>query len=179
MHDIPVDPVPPPLQVLSLARNTVVHQPHMFPGVHAQNGMHIDGPRCQAFLVWRVSAHRTGVLVTKRGIARVGSHVDGLSPGVRRRVRRTGVIRAEDVHQSFPLQILSQPHETGAEHGVGRGQKVELQRFNRGARVIDVFLEIGGNLCLNGRLVRSVWTEWEECRWRESLTRQLKKKWLL
>lgn len=176
MHNLPVDPVPPPLQVLSLARNTVVHQPHMFPGVHAQNGMHVHRTRCQAPLVCRVSTHRTGVLVTKRGIAVVGGHVDGLSPGVRRRVRRAGVIRAENVHQPFPLQVLSQPHETGTEHGVGRGQKVELQRFNRGARVVDVFFEVGGNLCLNGRLVRSVWERRKERRRRKSLTRQLKKK---
>lgn len=126
--------------------------------------MHIHSTWSQALLVRRVSTHRTGVLVTQRGIAGVGGHVDGLSPGVGCRVRRAGVIRAENVHQPFPLQVLSQPHETGTKHGVGRGQEVELQRFNRGARVVDVFFEVGRNLCLNGGLVRSVWTEWEERR---------------
>lgn len=69
-------------------------------------------------------------------------HVDGLSSGVSRRVRRSRVVRAEDVQEAFPLEVLGQPDKTGAKHGVGRGEKVELEGFNRGAGVDD----IGGEL---------------------------------
>jgi hypothetical protein len=54
------------------------------------------------------------------------------------------------VHQALPLQVLSQPHESGAEHSIGGSKKVELQRFDRGARVDDVLGELVGNLSSGG-----------------------------
>lgn len=152
MHSVPIDPVPPPFQILGLTTNTIVHQPHMLPGVDAENRLHVQSTGCQVLLVRRVGAHRPGVTVAHRCVWRVGGHVNCLSSGVRGGVGRAGVVSAEDVQQSFSFQVLCQPHEAGSEHGVGRGQEVELQRFNRRAGVDDVFFEFRGDLCGCGGL---------------------------
>lgn len=80
----------------------------------------------------------------------MGGHVDWLAPGVSSRVGRACIVGAENVHQSFPLEVLSQPHETGSKHGVGGGQEVELQGFDGGAGVDNVFGELFGNLSGGG-----------------------------
>lgn len=71
-----------------------------------------------------------------------------------RRVGRASVIRAENVHQTLPLEVLGQPDETGAEHGVGGGQEIEFQGFDRGAGIDDVFGELFGDLSLLGGLAQ-------------------------
>ena len=127
----------------------------MLPRVDAEDGLHVDGAGGHGLLVrgvGRVGAHRAGVLVAQGRVRAVGRHVDRLSPRVRRRVGRAGVVGAEDVHQAFALEVLGQPHEARAEHGVGGGQEVELERLDRGARVDDVFGELVGDLRRSGGL---------------------------
>lgn len=125
-HDVPVNPIPPPLQILLLAGNAIVHHPRMLPGVDTQNGLHVDGAGGKALLVLRVRTHGAGELVAEGCIGRVGGHVDGLAPGVGGRVGRTGVVGAEDLHQALALEVLGQPDEAGAEHGVGGGEEIHL-----------------------------------------------------
>lgn len=125
----PVDPVPPALEVLGLTANTVVHHPHVLPGVDTQNGLDIKGARCEVLLVLGVSSHGACKLIAQGSVRVVGSHVDRLPPGVRSRVGRTGVVCAEDVQEPFPLEVLGQPDESRTEHSVSSGQEVELQRF--------------------------------------------------
>ena len=52
------------------------------------------------------------------------------------------------------LQVLGQPDEAGAEHGVGSGQEIEFQGFDRGAGVDDVFGELFGDLSVLGGLAQ-------------------------
>ena len=147
---VPVNPAPPPLQILSLTTNTVVHHPCVFPSVDAENRLHVHGAGREMLLVLRVSAHRAGKLVTQRSIRRLGGHVDALAPGVRRWVRRAGDVGAVDVQQAFSLQVLAKPHESGPEHGVGSSQEIEFQGFNRRAAFDNVLFEFEGDLCFGG-----------------------------
>lgn len=80
----------------------------------------------------------------------MGGHVDRLSSCVGSRVRRAGVVGAEDVDQPLPLQVFCQPHESGSEHGIGCGQKVKFQRLNRRAGVDDILFELFGDLGFMG-----------------------------
>lgn len=147
---VPVNPVPPPLQILGLSTNTVVHHPCVFPSVDAENRLHVHSTGREVLLVLRVSAHRAGKLVTQRSIRRLGGHVDALAPGVRRWVGRAGVVGAVDVQQAFSLQVLAQPHESGAEHGVGGSQEIEFQGLNRRAAFDNVLFEFERDLCFGG-----------------------------
>lgn len=113
---IPVNPIPPALEVLVLAGNTVVHHPRVLPGVNTENGLHVDGAGREVLLVLGVGAHRTGELVAQLGLRGVGGHVDGLPPGVGGRVGGAGAVGAEDVHHAFALEVLGEPDESGAEH---------------------------------------------------------------
>lgn len=126
----------------------------MLPSVDTENGLDVDSAGGQALLVGGVRAHSASKLVAQGSVGRVGGHVDRLAAGVRGRVGRAGVVGAEDVHQAFPLKVLSQPHESRSEHGVGGGQEVELQGFDRGAGVDDVFGELVRDLGLRGGLSR-------------------------
>lgn len=54
---IPVNPIPPPLEVLVLAGDTVVHHPSVLPGVDTENGLHVEGAGGEALLVLGVGAH--------------------------------------------------------------------------------------------------------------------------
>lgn len=145
IHGLPVDPVPPSLQILLLAGDAVVHQPHMLPGVDAQDGLDIKRTGRQALLVRGVVAHRTRELVAQRSVRVLGVHVDGLSPRMGGRVGRPGTVRADNLNQALPFQVLGQPDESWTEHGVGSGQKVLLQGLYRGAALVDLFGELVGD----------------------------------
>lgn len=73
-------------------------------------------------------------------------HVDGLASGVGGRVGRAGVVGAEDLHQALALEVLGEPDETRAEHGVGGGEEIHLQGFDGGAGVDDILGEFFGDL---------------------------------
>lgn len=124
----------------------------MLPGVDAQNGLDVDGTGGQVLLVLGVGSHGTGELVAERRVGGVGGHVDGLPPGVSGWVGRAGVVGAEDLHQTLALEILGEPDEARAEHGVGSGQEVELEGFNGGAGVDDVLGELFGDFGGDGGL---------------------------
>jgi hypothetical protein len=113
---IPVNPIPPALEVLVLAGNTVVHHPRVLPSVDTENGLHVDSARGEALLVLGMGTHRPGELVAQWGLRGVGGHIDGLPPGVGGRVWRASAVGAEDVHHAFALEVLSEPDESGAEH---------------------------------------------------------------
>lgn len=114
--DIPVNPIPPALQVLVLASNAVIHHPGVFPGVDTEDRLHVDGAGREALLVLRVGTHRAGELVAQLGLRGVGGHVGGLPPGVGGRVGRAGAVGAEDVHHALALKILGKPYKSGSEH---------------------------------------------------------------
>lgn len=97
-HNVPVNPIPPPLQVLLFSGNTVVHHPRVLPGVDTKNRLHINGAGGKALLVLGVSTHGAGELVAEGCVGRVRGHVDGLATGVGGRVGGTGVVRTEDLH---------------------------------------------------------------------------------
>lgn len=120
----------------------------MFPGVHAQNRLHVDGPRGQTPRVCRVRPHRPRVLITLRRVLGVRGHVDRLPAGVCGRVRRAGIVRAEDVDETLPLEVLRQPHESRPEHAVGCREEVEFQGFHRRACVDDILAEFLGDFDL-------------------------------
>lgn len=130
-HHIPVDAVPPSLQELVLARDSVVHHPRVLPCVDAENGLHVNGPGGQVLRVLGVGAHGTGKLVTQRGIGGVGGHVDGLPPRVGGRVGGAGVVGTEDLEHTVALKVLGEPDKTGAEHGAGGSQEVQLKGLDR------------------------------------------------
>lgn len=183
-HNVPVNPIPPALQVLILTRDTVVHHPRVLPGVDTQNGLYVNGTGGQVLLVLRVGAHGSGELVAERRIGGVGSHVDGLTTGVGGWVGGAGVVGAEDLHEALALEVLGEPDEARAEHGAGGCEEVELEGFDGGAGVDDVLGELFGDLGGGGGLEVGwelafctfvVSVDWVE----EGLTRQLKKKWLL
>lgn len=88
----------------------------MLPCVNTENRLHVDGTGREALLVLGMGAHRTGELVAQLCLRGVGGHVDGLPPGVGGRVGRAGAVGAEDVHHAFALEVLGEPHESGAEH---------------------------------------------------------------
>lgn len=113
---IPVNPIPPALEVLVLAGNTVVHHPRVLPSVDTENGLHVDSAGSEALLVLGMGTHRAGELVAQWGLRGVGGHIDGLPPGVGGRVWRASAVGAEDVHHAFALEVLSEPDESGAEH---------------------------------------------------------------
>ena len=156
----------------------------MLPGVHAENRLHINSAGGQTPRVRRVRAHRAGILVSlRRRVLLMGGHVDRLSSRVGSRVRRAGVVGAEDVDQSFSLQVLCKPHESGTEHGISCGQKVEFQRLDRRAGVDDILFELFGDLgfmwgLIDFRCVSITNPEHKKAAIR-ILTKELKKKWLL
>lgn len=125
-------------------------------------------------------AHRSCELVAQRRFRRVRVHVDGLLPRVRGRVWRSGVVRAEDVHQALAVQVLGEPHETRTEHRVGGCQEIQLQRLNGRAG----FGDGGSEGCRDPGGGRGLfkYTQSEHATISivsRVLTRQLKKKWLL
>lgn len=126
IHNLPVDLIPPPLEVLGLTTDTVVHHPNVFPGVDAKDGLDVDRAGGQGLLVLSVRAHRACVLVAQGGVGAVCGHVHRLPPGVGAGVRGAGVVRAEYVNQAFPFEVLSQPHKSRTKHGICSGQKVHL-----------------------------------------------------
>jgi len=178
-HHIPVDPIPPALQVLVLSRDTVVHHPGVLPGVNTQNGLNVDGTGGQVLLILGMGTHRSGELVAERCVGRVGGHVNGLPPRVGSRVGRAGVVGAEDLHQTLALEVLGEPDEAGAEHGAGGGQEVELEGFDGGARVDDILGKLFGDLGGSGGLQDKPSKILSRKKRSELLTMQLKKKWLL
>lgn len=113
---IPVNPIPPALEVLVLAGNTVVHHPRVLPSVNTENGLDVDSAGSEALLVLGMGTHRAGELVAQWGLRGVGGHIDGLPPGVGGRVGRAGAVGAEDVHHAFALEVLGEPDKSGAEH---------------------------------------------------------------
>lgn len=125
-----------------------------------------------------MGAHRAGELVAQLGLGGVSGHVDGLAPGVGGRVGRAGVVSAENLHHTLALEVLGEPDETGAEHGVGGGQEVELEGLDGRASVDDVPGELLGDLGALGGLHGVRFQDRPNVRV-VLLTRQLKKKWLL
>jgi hypothetical protein len=144
-HSFPVDLVPPSLQILLLAADAVVHQPHVLPSVDAQDGLDIERTECQVPRIRGVAAHRPRVLVAYRSVWVVGVHVDGLSPIVGGRIGRPGIVCADNLNQAISFQVLGQPDKSWTEHGVGRGEKVLLQGLDRGGAFVDIFDELVGN----------------------------------
>jgi len=142
---IPVNPIPPALEVLVLSGNTIVHHPCVLPGVDAENGLDVDGAGGKALLVLGVGAHGSSELVAQLRLGGVGGHIDRLPPGVGGWVGRAGAVGAENVHQAFALEVFSEPHEAGAEHCACCRQEIQLQGLDGGARVDDVFGESVGN----------------------------------
>ena len=55
--NVPVDAVPPALQVLLLTSNTVVHHPGVLPSVDTEDGLDINGTGGEVLLVRGVGAH--------------------------------------------------------------------------------------------------------------------------
>lgn len=84
---VPVNPIPPPFQILVLACNTIVHHPYMLPCVHTENGIDMQATGCQSGAIVRVKTHGSSMLITDRGFRRLRVHVDGLSSGVSRGIR--------------------------------------------------------------------------------------------
>lgn len=152
---IPVDPVPPSLQVLRLACDAIIHHPHVLPRVNAENRLNVHGAGSDVLLVSRVGAHRAGVLVAEGGVGGVRGHVDGLAARVGGRVGGPSIVGAENVHHTLALQVLSEPDETWAEHGVCRREEVELEGFDGRAGFADLVREGLGNLGGSRRLQKS------------------------
>lgn len=105
-HNVPVNPIPPTLQVLILTRDAVVHHPRVLPGVNTQNRLYVNGTGSHVLLVLRMGAHGSSELVAERRIGGVGGHVDGLTAGVGGWVRRAGVVGAEDLHEALALEVF-------------------------------------------------------------------------
>lgn len=113
---VPVNPIPPALEVLILTGDTVVHHPRVLPGVDAQNGLDVEGTGCENLVILGVGAHRSSKLVAKLGFGSVGGHVDWLAPRVGSWVGRASAVCAEDVHHAFTLEVFGEPYEAGTEH---------------------------------------------------------------
>lgn len=128
----PIDLIPPCLQIHPLACEAIsghiVLQPHMLPCIYAEQGRDIDAAerhlglpllcdRRRAEQACRVG--RLGLCVLVDGLAAVVSAGQGAS----------GEVGGQDAVFSCRV-CLYQPHETGTEHGFGRGEELFAQRLH-------------------------------------------------
>lgn len=140
LNHIPVNTIPPALEVLVLSGDTVVHHPSVLPGVDAQNGLDIEASRRKVSRVFGVAAHESG----EPGLG--SGHVVGLAASVGGWVGRAGAVCAEDVQHAFALEVLGEPHKARTEHGACCCKEIHLEGVDGGRGVCDVL----GKLCGDG-----------------------------
>lgn len=114
----------------------------MLPCVDTEDGLDVNSSGSKVLLVRGVGAHCTSVLVAEGSVGGVRSHIHRLSSRVGCWVWRSRVVCAEDVEETFPFEVLSQPDKAGTEHGVGGREEIELEGFDGGASVDDVLGEL-------------------------------------
>jgi hypothetical protein len=151
---VPVNLVPPCLEILPLAAHSVVLQPHVLPRVDAHERHHVDTTqRLLGALVLPGGRAKGSDLVQRLvrfGVVRV--EIVRLAAVVGARQRRAGEVRGQDA-QAAKLRVvgLHEPDEAGAEHGLGRGKERLAQRVERRKVLCDLGAEVRRGLRLHVR----------------------------
>lgn len=154
LHDGPIDPIPPPLQIRSLSPDSVVPQIGVLPRVDAEDGLGV-------VVAWSARVILIGSGVSAKGADKVcrfrlthkplrgphgggvGRHVDLLGSEVRLGQGGAGKVGTQQLHLAFRV-VLDDPDEAGAEHGVGGLNQLGTEDVEAGEGLFDLGPEGGG-----------------------------------
>lgn len=148
LGEIPVDLVPPLLEILQPAGDAVVVQPDVLPRVDAKQRGHVDTAQGFLRLLVTLPRHVAEGACVRICVLRV--HVYGLATVVRAADGATGEVCGEDLEGARGAFVgLHEPYEARAEHGIGGVEERLSEGVHGGEVLVDEGQEGVGGLGLD------------------------------